>query len=190
VVDRLDALTDSELLARTATDPAAFGAFYRRHVGWVLRVCARRTRDSEHAGDLTAEVFAAALLAAGRFRSERPSGEANNWLFGIVLHKLAGFERRGAVERRARRRLRIHEPRLTEDEYELLLADEPAAGPDVTAMLERLPAGEREAVRGRVLHERSYPELAAELKITEASARKRVSRGLAALRAELGKEQR
>jgi RNA polymerase sigma-70 factor (ECF subfamily) len=58
----------------------------------------------------------------------------------------------------------------------------------VLALLDRLPAAEREAVRGRVIDERSYPELAARLSITEASARKRVSRGLAALRAELAKE--
>jgi DNA-directed RNA polymerase specialized sigma24 family protein len=107
VMDRLDSLTDAELVARTASDMEAFAAFYRRHVGWVLRVAARRTGSREHAGDLTAEVFAAAMLSAGRFRSERVDGQANNWLFGILLHKLSGFERRGAVERRARERLQM-----------------------------------------------------------------------------------
>jgi RNA polymerase sigma-70 factor (ECF subfamily) len=187
VVARLEELTDAELLARTSADIDAFAVFYRRHVDWVLRVSAHRTRSPHHAGDLTAEVFASALLAADRFRPERADGAANNWLFGILLHKLAGFERRGAVERRGRRRLQMREPVLADDEFDALL-HQPIGGPDVVGMLDRLRPAERDAVRARVIDERSYPELAAQLKITEANARKRVSRGLAALRAELAKE--
>lgn len=186
---RFDDLTDAELLARTATEVDAFAAFYRRHIDWVLRVSAHRTRNREHASDLTAEVFASALLAAGRFRPERADGAANNWLFGILLHKLAGFERRGAVERRGRRRLRMREPALAADEFDELIR-EPEPGPSVLGLLDRLPAAERDAVRARVIDERSYPELAAELRITESNARKRVSRGLAALRAEIAREAR
>lgn len=185
VTSRFDVLSDAELLARADTDVDAFGAFYRRHVGWVLRVSARRTRNAEHAADLTAEVFASALLAAGRFRPDR--GAANNWLFGILLNKLAGFERRGAVERRGRRRLRMREPSLTNDEFERFVNEAPE-GPSVLGLLDRLPAVQRDAVHARVIDERSYAELAAELRISEANARKRVSRGLAALRAELEKE--
>jgi RNA polymerase sigma-70 factor (ECF subfamily) len=95
--DRLAYLSDAELLGRTANQVDAFAVFYRRHAGWVLGVAARRTGGRDHAADLTAEVFAAAFLAAGRFRSTRPGGDANNWLFGILVHKLASFERRGAA---------------------------------------------------------------------------------------------
>jgi RNA polymerase sigma factor (sigma-70 family) len=185
VADRLDELSDGELLARTGSDVEAFAVFYRRHVDWVLRVSARRTRSAEHAADLTAEVFAAALLAAERFRPQR--GEPNKWLFGILLNKLAGFERRGAVERRARRRLGIREPVLTVDEFDRLVSEEPG-GPTVLGLLERLPAAQREAVRARVINERSYQELASEMQISEANARKRVSRGLTTLRAALKRE--
>jgi RNA polymerase sigma factor (sigma-70 family) len=185
VIDRLDALSDGELLARTESDIDAFAVFYRRHVDWVLRVSARRTRSPEHAADLTAEVFAAALLAAGRFHPER--AEPNKWLFGILLKKLASFERRGAVERRGRRRLGIREPALSVEEFDRFLSEEPQ-GPTVVGLLERLPAAQRDAVRARVVNERSYPELASALNISEANARKRVSRGLATLRAELEKE--
>ena len=181
-------LSDAELLARSARDAEAFAVFYRRHVEWVLRVAARRTGSPEHAGDLTAEVFAAAMLAAPRFAPERESGEANNWLFGILLHKLAGFERRGAVERRARRRLGLQAPVLAADEFEAVLSAPDAGEPRVIALLERLPAPQRDAVRARVIEERSYGEVAAVLQISEASARKRVSRGLAALRAALERQ--
>lgn len=173
-----------ELLARTEADVEAFAVFYRRHVEWVLRVSARRTRSPEHAADLTAETFAAALLAAGRFRAER--GAPNKWLFGILLNKLAGFERRGAVERHARKRLRFREPVLSSDEFDRIL-DGGAQGPSVVGLLDCLPSEQREAVRARVIEERSYAQLAVELRISESNARKRVSRGLAALRAELEK---
>jgi RNA polymerase sigma factor (sigma-70 family) len=187
VVTRLESLSDAELLAATESDVHAFAVFYRRHVDWVLRVSARRTASPEHAADLTAEVFAAALLGAGRFRPVQADGGASNWLFGILLNKLAGFERRGAVERRARRRLRLREPALSDAEFDRVL-ETVSTGPTVLGLLDRLPAAERAAVRGRVVDERSYAELAAEFRISEANARKRVSRGLAALRAELSKE--
>jgi RNA polymerase sigma factor (sigma-70 family) len=180
--------SDADLLARSRDEPEAFGAFYRRHVDWVLRLSARRTGSPEHAADLTAEVFAAALLGVRRYRPE--AGAPNNWLFGILLNKLAGFERRGAVERRARRRLGLDTPVLAADEYQALLdaGGDGVDGHDVVALLERLPDDQRRAVRGRVVEERTYAELASELAISEAGARKRVSRGLAAMRAELERE--
>ena len=144
--ERVEGLSDAELLARTSTDLDAFAAFYRRHVAWVLRVAARRTRSPEHAGDLTAEVFASAFLAAGRFRPMRPDGAANSWLFGILLNKLAGFERRGAVERRGRARLRMREPVLTAGEFEMYATQDERA-PSIAAALDRLPSEQRDAVR-------------------------------------------
>lgn len=183
----LESLTDAELLERTAAELDAFAAFYRRHIHWVLGVAARRTRSAEHAGDLAAEVFASAFLAAGRFRRTRPDGAANTWLFGILLHKLAGFERRGAVERRGRARLRMREPVMTVHEFEMYAAQDERA-PSIAAALGHLPLQQQDAVRARVIDECSYDEVAVRLQISEASARKRVSRGLAALRIELEKE--
>jgi DNA-directed RNA polymerase specialized sigma24 family protein len=88
---------DDELLARYATgDPEAFVAFYRRHLPAMLGFFLRRTRDRELTADLTAEVFAAALIAAGRYRpGERP---ALAWLYGIAAHKLTDSRRRGRVQ--------------------------------------------------------------------------------------------
>ncbi len=182
MIDHVEGLSDAELLARTGSDADAFAVFYRRHVDWVLRVSARRTGSADHAADLTAEVFAAALLSAHRYRPER--GEPNQWLFGILVNKLAGYDRRGAVERRARRRLRMRGPALTDEEFDQLAGEWPDDS-RVRRLLAELPAAQRNAVRGRVIDERSYPELAARFEISEANARQRVSRGLAALRAAL-----
>lgn len=181
-------MSDEELLEAVANDPEAFAAFYRRHVGWVLGFCARRTRDPEQAADLTAEVFAAALSSSRRFRPERAS--ARTWLFAIVLHKLAGYERRGRVERRARARLRIGEVQLSEQDHAEIssLANGPTNGDLAIDLLKRLPQDQRAAVRSRVIEDLPYPEVAAALKCSEATARKRVSRGLETLRARLDEE--
>jgi hypothetical protein len=74
--------------------------------------------------------------------------------------KLAGFERRGAVKRRGRRRLRprLREPVLSTEEFDRFLSDEPA-WPDLVALLDRLPAVQRDAVRARVIDELASSQL-------------------------------
>src|SRR5215210_3862520 len=64
--------TDDELLS--SDDPEAFGLFYDRHVKSLLGYFARRTHDPEVAADLTAETFAAALVARRRFKARRRAG--------------------------------------------------------------------------------------------------------------------
>jgi RNA polymerase sigma factor (sigma-70 family) len=181
-----NAVSDERLLELAQGGADGFATFYRRNVPWVLRFCARRTRDPEVAADLTAEVFAAALLAVRRYRRER--GTARNWLLGIAIHKLANLERDGAVERRARQRLGIDVYALSASDradFDELLAgvdaDEPAL-----ELLGSLPADQLVVVRARVIDGRSYSEVASSLGISEATARKRVSRGLAAIREQIG----
>jgi RNA polymerase sigma factor (sigma-70 family) len=171
---------DDDLLA--GNDPASFELFYTRQVEGVLGFFARRTGDAELAADLTAETFAAAL--AGRRRYRPQSGAASAWLFGIAMKKLADAQRRGYAERRACRRLGMERLELTDDD----IARIDALGESSTAsgLLELLAVDQREAIRAHVLEERSYAEIAAREQVSEAVVRKRVSRGLAAVRARMG----
>ena len=60
-------------------------------------------------------------------------------------------------------------------------------GEDVaTQLVEELPEDQREAVRAHVLEDRGYAEIAARGELTEATVRKRVSRGLRVLRDRVG----
>ena len=177
--------SDGELLAATRSRPEAFAAFYDRYETSLVGYFTRRTGDPEVAADLTAEVFAAALGAAHRYRPETPT--AAGWLFTIARNTLAKSVRRGRVEAKARRRIGISEAvALTSEELERV---ESAACADgwVVELLEQLPAEQRQAVRARILEERSYPDIAGELETSELVIRKRVSRGLSNLRAELEK---
>ena len=167
---------DDELL--TAGGPDGFAAFYRRHVEAILRYHARWARDAEVAADLTAETFAAALGAKHRFK---PGGApARAWLFGIAVKKLADYRRRGYAEDRARRRLGME--RVEPTDAELRWIESLAGDVEVAAFVDELPEDQRRAVTARVVDEREYEEIAAELQISTAGVRKRVSRGLAVLR--------
>jgi len=178
----LDCLDDVELLARAGVDPAAFGLFYRRHERRVLRFFLAGGVSAELAADLAAETFAQALLSRERYRADL--GEPAGWLFGIARHLLARSRERGRVEARARRQVGM--PRLELDDEAIAridaLADRERPALDLLA---ELPEGQRDAVEARVLWDREYPEIAAGLCCSEQVVRKRVSRGLAALRARL-----
>ena len=96
-------LPDDELLALSAKEPEAFGEFYERHVRAVLGFVRHEGLRTDEALDLTAEVFAAALVASRRYRpGEAP---ARAWLIGIARNKLAHGRRRAATETSARRKL-------------------------------------------------------------------------------------
>jgi RNA polymerase sigma-70 factor (ECF subfamily) len=176
--------SDAQLLAGVAAcDEHAFSVFYRRHLRTVVGWCVRRTGDPELAADLTAEVFAAVLLSAARYEPTHDS--AVGWLLGIARNVLGHSLRRGQVDARARER--IGASSLTVQDADLAIVLEMAGGADDAAAewLAVLPADERAAVRARVIDELGYGEIAQSMGCSELVVRKRVSRGLARLRAGL-----
>ena len=177
--------TDEELLVASATRPEAFGVFYRRHLRAVLALLLHRTGDSEVAADLCAEVFAAALEGVERFDPSR--GPARGWLFGIAQHKLQESWRRGRVEAASRQRLGMPPRALTEDDLQRVeeLADLGRRGGVAGALVDGLPADQRDAVIARVVDEREYADIAVSLRCSEAVVRQRVSRGLGSVRRRL-----
>ena len=115
--------------------------FYRRHLSTVLAFLMRETRDPEASADLAAEVFAAVLLAAGRYAEQSES--ATPWVIGIARNKLLMSFRRGRVEARARHRLGFEPVAL--DDGDLDRIDEVAQGGAgmLVALVDDLPADER-----------------------------------------------
>src|SRR4051794_20413995 len=175
--------TDEELLARAAAgDDDAFAVFYRRHLDPVVAFLRRRVPAPEHAFDLAAETFAVVALQAADFRGE---GAATAWLYGIARNLLRASLRRGYIEAGARRRLGTEPTPL--DDADLLAVEERAATGDagLHAALAALPEPTRRALLARVVEEREYPEIAAELQCSEHVVRQRVHRGLAHMRANL-----
>jgi RNA polymerase sigma-70 factor (ECF subfamily) len=181
-----DPRPDTELLAAAlAGEGEAFGAFYRRHARRIAAFHRARTRDAQDAADLTAETFAVALAALDRFDPAR--GEPIAWLYGIARHRAGALHRRGVVDDRARRRLGM--ARLELEDVALEQVEAAACAElvrvDIREGLAALPADQREAVALRVLLDHPYADVAATTGVSEAVVRKRVSRGLSALRARL-----
>jgi RNA polymerase sigma factor (sigma-70 family) len=175
---------DEELLRAARRAPAAFGVFYERHEERMLRYFLARVGDAEVAADLTAETFAAALAGAHRFRARK--GPPAAWLFGIARNTLAMSRRRGRVEARARRSIGAPVLVLTDEVVERIEALDRSPALE---LVEELPQDERAAVRARVVDEREYADIAKDLRCSEAVVRKRVSRGLARMREQMGEEQ-
>lgn len=173
--------TDEELLG--AGDAQAFGVLYaRRHP--LVRAYLRRQIGPRNdvVLDLVAETFARALERRGQFDAER--GTAASWLLAIAHNLLVDAARRGRVADQSRQRLGMDPIQLIDEELERV--DEQGSVGEATAELRRyvseLPPEQREAVERRVLQEHSYAAMAEQIGCSQQVARKRVSRGLAALR--------
>jgi len=181
--------SDDALLLAARDEPEAFALFYRRHVRALAAYFWRRCANAEIVADLVAETFAAALDGCHRFDPTR--GPAVGWLYGIAHRQLGTLARRGAVERRARRRMGMERLALDDEQLELIHADAVSEGPQARVLRElaELPPDQRAAVEARVLHELDYAQIAQAGDVSELVARKRVSRGLSALRERLGREQ-
>jgi len=175
---------DDALLSATQDDPEAFATFYRRHEEAMLVYMLRRTPSPEMAADLTAEVFAAALERAGRYR---PTGApAAAWLFGIARNILSASRRKARISDAARRRMGIPPLELTDESVEHLeqLAVR-GLGSDALERLAGLPDDQRSAIELHILAEQDYDQIASGLQCSPGVIRQRVSRGLASLRAQL-----
>lgn len=172
--------SDSELLlgARSRAEP--FGVFYERHFASVLAFFRRRVHGPEEAFDLAAETFAAALASVPRFR---PGPEPpQSWLFAIARHKLSEARRTSRIQDEARRALAMQPIQLDDEAIEIL---EATAYAPAVELLETLAPEQRDAVKAHHVEERGYAEIARELRCSESVVRKRVSRGLTSMRAQL-----
>lgn len=174
------AASDESLLRLAAAgDGEAFAELYRRRLPLVVGFLRRRTATPEVAADLAAETFVAALSHLQSGGAPPPSAVA--WLLTIARNKLLDSLRRGRVEDEARCRLHLERLELTDEDLEAVERMS-AQAQTLPQLLELLPDDQLRAVQAHVLDERDYAEIAAELQISKAVVRKRVSRGLQRLR--------
>jgi RNA polymerase sigma factor (sigma-70 family) len=167
----------------SARDADAFRTFYRRRLGLVLSALLRETNDPELSADLTAEVFAAVMIAAPRYQAQYET--AGPWLLGIARNVLGTSRRRGRVDDQARLRLGFQPLELDEVDLERVHAIADDGRGEIAELVRSLPEHERDALRARIVDERDYGEIAQQLRCSELVVRKRVSRGLGRLRAQL-----
>jgi RNA polymerase sigma-70 factor (ECF subfamily) len=175
--------SDAELLRAGTRD--AFAEVYDRHVREVLAW--GRARVGEHAADLTAEVFARAWLRRNRYRDQGQES-ALPWLFGIARNVLRESLRKQRIEDSGRRHLGLSGSLARDSELDAV-HERPSLSDEERQALAALPEEDRELLRLRVIEERSYREIASQLKCSPQAARLRVSRLLRQLQYTLGGQQ-
>jgi DNA-directed RNA polymerase specialized sigma24 family protein len=168
------ASNDAELLARYSRDgdDSAFAALVRNHQAMVVGAAWRRTGDVELARDVAQQVFATLAQKAWMLADRKSLA---GWLHVAATHLAIRAQQSEAARRRR--------------QEQAAAAERVGGGGQPWPLLEEalisLGDGEREAVVLHYLEDQSYPEIAAALGISEAAARKRVSRGLETLGAQL-----
>jgi RNA polymerase sigma factor (sigma-70 family) len=166
----------------TAGDDDAFSVLYRRHVPAVLAFLRARVPEPELAFDLTAETFAVLALDAAKFRDDGP---LIAWLLGIARNKLIQSYRHRQVEDRARQALGLTAITLHDEDLARVEERADVGRADLEAALVSLAPEMRAALLARVVDEREYADIGAELGCSSQLVRQRVHRGLTRLRSAL-----
>jgi RNA polymerase sigma factor (sigma-70 family) len=177
--------TDTGELARIATDPEVFEAFYREHVEAVERFIARRVRDPYRAADLTADVFLAVIDSAHTYRAGR--GNELAWLYGVARNVVAADRRRSGRELRASGRIRAGRILVDADDLARLheRLDAEATARQLYLAMNRLSEGERAVLELVALEGLSAKEAARALGISPVAARVRLHRARRLLQKQL-----
>ncbi len=166
-------LTDAQLLAESASDPAAFEALFHRHAATIHRYLARRV-DLSLVEDLVAETFTCAFDQRLRYRPEY--ADARPWLFGIATNLLRHQLRGERARLRAYARV---DPDPAVDGAEagaVARADASALRGELVDALGRVRRGDRDALLLMAWAELSYEEIAQALEIPVGTVRSRINR--------------
>jgi RNA polymerase sigma-70 factor (ECF subfamily) len=176
--------SDAELAADALVDGSAFDELFRRHVDAIYAFTCARVGPS-CADDIVAETFAVAFQRLDRF--DRAARSMRPWLYGIAVNRL--------------RKQRDSERRWIQHQYlELADAEADVVGdienriaveritPRLVAAMQSLTPGERDVLLLYVLEDVDHEAIAAMLGIRPGTAKSRLSRARARLRALLGAE--
>jgi RNA polymerase sigma-70 factor (ECF subfamily) len=152
---------------------------FRRHYDQIYRYVRRRTRDHHAAEDLTQQVFADAVVAVSRM--DAGPGSTLGLLYTIARRRLADDARRNTARAE-------HVP-LEDVEEEVPSPDDGnELAHRIRGALARLPDEQRRAVWLRLIHGCSFAEVACLLGGSEAAAKMRIHRPLAAMRRDLQRD--
>lgn len=176
-------LSEAELVERAKHgDQDAYGELVHAYQGIAFRTAYLLTGSAADAEDAAQDAFVKAFSALGRFR---PGAELRPWLLRIVANEAKN--RRRSAGRRATLALRAAADPLSggaapSPEATLVAGEQQAT---LLALVEALPAEQRDVVACRYFLELSEEETAEALGLRKGTVKSRLSRGLERLRAQL-----
>jgi RNA polymerase sigma-70 factor (ECF subfamily) len=155
--------TDAESIARSRTEPSAFGAVFDRHFQAVYAFAQRRV-GIELAEEVAAETFARAFELRSRYDTAHEL--ALPWLLGIATNVMRRHWRSERRRLAAYARAIEHVPS----------GAPPDVGGDVIRAVARLPRRQREVVLLHAWADLSYEQIAVALGLPVGTVRSRLSR--------------
>lgn len=172
-----ESVSDSELVQRAQTQPAAFEALYRKYYSSVLRFVRSRVRSDADAADITQAVFIKALTSIGKYRDQGHAFTA--WLFRIALNE---------ITTQARKNTRLRAMYAGYSEVSDLLAEvsEPTVSHQMLGeALNALKETDRQLVEMRYFEQLKLKDIAVLMDWSESNAKVRMHRTLKRLSAAL-----
>jgi DNA-directed RNA polymerase specialized sigma24 family protein len=98
----------TEILVQARRDPHVLSELVDDRYSAVFGLCAAGASDAATAAELTAETFAVVVRDLHRFDPAATNGDA--WIENIAAAQVRHWTKRGVVDSRARRRLRVAIP--------------------------------------------------------------------------------
>jgi len=149
----VDAVSVEDLVLRVRSgDPEAFEALYRRTVERIFALCLRMSGNTQHAEELTQDVFVRAWQKLGSFRGE---SRFTTWLHRLAVNLVL-------QDRRTRGR-RANREELTADPGDFgaqAVRAMPGTRVDLERAIDGLPEGAREVLILRDIEGYKYDEIA------------------------------
>jgi len=173
---------DEKLRSGPIEAPADFEDVFREYFAPVYRFIARRV-GTGLAEDLAAEAFATAYRRRASYDPVR--GSVRSWLFGIAANVLRGHWRDEQELLELDARLTSDGTRSFDTDADSRVAAA-ALMPRIAGALAALNPEQRDVLLLHAWADLSHEEIAAALGIANGTARSRLSRARAALRAQLG----
>jgi RNA polymerase sigma-70 factor, ECF subfamily len=172
-----DLRSDIELVrAINAGQAAAFDSLYYRYRDWVVRLARRFTGHDDDALDVLQDTFG---YLVRKFPGFQLTASMTTFLYPVVKN----------LSIAARRKRHRHAPgggdeTVLQTVADVTRADPADARPELAAVLDGLPEGQREVLLMRFVDGMSLQEIAAALSIPEGTVKSRLHNALAALRAD------
>ena len=182
---RRKATPDADLVRQLRCDQEAICDLYDRYAGRLVRFLGGFA-GTEVGWDATQETFAR-LLERGTRVHVAADGTIWPWLATTGRNLIRDWERRRRVDDRARRRLGISTIHATDEELDAALArlDGKRHAGELRDALVALPPAQRDVVTEHIVNDVEYAVLARRTATSEQTLRRRVSRGLHAMRQRL-----
>ena len=165
------------LITAAQQNPAAFAAIYDCYCTPVYRYLYSRVGNQADTEDLTTQTFLSALENLHRYREQ---GQFSAWLFRIARTKAMDYFRRGKSE------VSLDALEMRADEVDPLgQVIQRQETSQISAVIQKLEADERELLRLRYVAELSFQEMAALLGKNEAAVKKSLYRLLARIQSQV-----